>query len=72
MRKEQARYYFDLIDRHARGILYLKGYAEWLNSHNKLEGNYRDYPYKENWKQLYSGVDPVQSVFVEHIYRLNQ
>ena len=70
MLPEQIDCYFDLIDKKCSGWLYLKGYRSRTGADHTRPWGIAQFPYRERWKLIYEGVDPMTPEFCERIYDL--
>lgn len=69
MASSQVENYFSLIERKCQGWLYVKGHSE--NRGGDRLG-LQNFPYRPQWKLLFSAPDPFVGTFEERIYQLPQ
>ena len=66
----QIEVYFDLVDRLTRGHFYMK---QWQSFENKRDGitiAQKDYPYRSQWKQVYTRTPPSHPSFFETLFEI--
>ncbi len=71
MHLKQIEWYFQQINRLTSQYFYMKQWNVSKNPFDKLILNRDDYPYLENWKQIYLNNCAVQDEFFETIYQVN-
>jgi putative sugar O-methyltransferase len=72
MRLDQISRYLELVDRHTRGVFYLKQWRAWTNPDDGVSIGESDYPIPSNWKKLYARQHPVQTHFFEAAYEVGE
>jgi len=70
MTPEEIRGYLQLIDRVARGYVYLKQWTSWRNSVDKVTTKFDDYPVPARWSPIFKESAPVQVRFTHALWRL--
>jgi putative sugar O-methyltransferase len=70
MSPAQVHNYLAVIEKKCNGWLYLKGYAQSRSPGLRL--GLDEFPYRETWKIIHSGADPVVPPFVEKVIRLEK
>ncbi len=66
----QVEVYFAMIDRVTRGHFYMKQWRSFENKHDGITITESDYPYRHNWKRLYSRTSPAHPLFFESLVQI--
>ena len=72
MNFDQVAEYFDIIERITHGYFYLKQWKTFDNTDDGITISANDYPYKDNWSQIYNRTPATHPQFFEALIKVDQ
>jgi putative sugar O-methyltransferase len=70
MRPDQIAHYLGVVDRHTRGVFYMKQWQTWTNPRDGVTIRQADYPIPAGWKRIYERRHPIQTHFFEAAFEV--
>lgn len=70
MRPEQISHYLNVVDRHTRGVFYMKQLRSWTNPQDGVTVSEGDYAVPTSWRTVFHRRHPIQTQFFEAAFQI--